>query len=139
LARARFCTRLYKTAPIGRWTEEHWITQTLVAIDASEAHRMPNMMRPLVERGIDRDGCKAIIKNAGLHVPPKSGCYICPMKSRWRWRVLWKRHPDLFQKAMLLEENAKNHGATAGALDPSGKITLRQRLYTYEHQMELEL
>ena len=137
IAAARFCTRLYKTVPVGAWADEHGIATQLVAIDASEARRMPTRCRPLVERGIGRRGCKDIIRAAGLAVPPKSGCYICPMKSRWRWRVLWQRHPELYDKAMALEENAKNHSKRRGALDPSGRITLRQRLYTYEHQREL--
>jgi len=139
LVRARFCTRLYKTLPIAAWCKKNGIETQLLAIDAGEAHRMPQAQRPLVGRGIDRAGCKSIIREAGLVVPHKSGCYFCPMKSRWRWRVLWAKHPDLYDKAVALEENASNHDVRRGALDPSGKITLRQRLYTYEHQMELSL
>jgi hypothetical protein len=33
---------------------------------------------PLIEWGLDREACMAIIVQAGLPVPPKSACYFCP-------------------------------------------------------------
>ena len=33
---------------------------------------------PLIEWGLDREACLAIIVQAGLPVPPKSACYFCP-------------------------------------------------------------
>lgn len=33
---------------------------------------------PLLAAGIDREGCKAVIRNAGQPEPVKSACYMCP-------------------------------------------------------------
>jgi hypothetical protein len=33
---------------------------------------------PLIDWGLDREACKAIIVQEGLPVPPKSACYFCP-------------------------------------------------------------
>lgn len=32
---------------------------------------------PLIDWGLDRNGCKDLIRSAGLPVPPKSACYFC--------------------------------------------------------------
>ncbi|MBF0321218.1 MAG: hypothetical protein HQL01_15600 [Nitrospirae bacterium] len=62
---------------------------------------------PLYESGIDRDGCIDIIKSEGLDVPPKSGCYICPFTKKSEFYQMKRLQPDLFLKAMYLEDNYK--------------------------------
>ena len=56
---------------------------------------------------INRRGCKKIIKDFGLKVPVKSGCFFCPFTKMTNWKRLQLRHPDLFQKAIELEENGR--------------------------------
>lgn len=43
---------------------------------------------PLIERGISRKGCKRIIKEHGLNVPRKSGCFFCPFQKLSEWKKL---------------------------------------------------
>jgi hypothetical protein len=52
-----------------------------------------------------------IIEQAGLPIPPKSSCFFCPFGSLDRWRWLYETHPDLYEKAMALEENSKHFPA----------------------------
>jgi len=133
---ARWCTINWKVLPVAKYANGR--TQML-GIAADEAHRKVDAIRPLVQAGITREGCIEIIEAEGLDVPQKSGCYICPFQRNDQWRMLWERHPELFERAMLLEENTKRSkgGRWHATLDPAGKITLRQRLLSYESQMAL--
>ena len=136
LAGKRWCTSEYKVKPIERYADGR---QDMIGIAADEAHRQGDAIRPLVTAGVDREGCIDIIEAEGLDVPQKSGCYICPFQRNDQWRMLWERHPELFERAMLLEENTKRSksGRWRATLDPAGKYTLRQRKLAYESQMEL--
>jgi hypothetical protein len=99
---------------------------------------MPDADRPLVEAGIDRTECVRIIEAAGLDVPQKSGCYICPFQRASQWRRLWELHPDLFERAARLEEGARAKMRNKlFTLDPGGKITLRRRQAMYEGQIPM--
>jgi 3'-phosphoadenosine 5'-phosphosulfate sulfotransferase (PAPS reductase)/FAD synthetase len=136
LAGIRWCTSEYKVQPIGRWAKEHGIDEQLIGIAADEAHRQKNRSCPLCDRGITRQGCVEIIQAEGLDVPPKSGCWICPFQRHEQWRELWRHYPELYERAMTLEESTPRtrDGRYTATLDPSGKITLRQRQVTFEQQ-----
>lgn len=141
LAAMRWCTDHYKIQPMRRYMEEHGCVRKLLGISAEESHRAQDAVRPLVDRNIDRDDCIAIIEAEGLSVPMKSGCYICPFQRNEQWRMLWKRYPELFDRAMRLEENTvrdrTKFGRGHAILDASGKRTLRQRKLSYESQIAL--
>ncbi len=106
LARARWCTTEYKIRPIQRWCRSTGVdfSQMMLGIAADESHRQPDKIRPLVDWGITRDDCARVIVEAGLPVPPKSGCWCCPFQRRSQWRFLYERYPELFQRAMALEK-----------------------------------
>jgi hypothetical protein len=61
---------------------------------------------PLLEADLDRDACIRLIESEGLPVPPKSACFYCP--SSTKAEVLWlaEAHPDLFARAVKMEETA---------------------------------
>jgi hypothetical protein len=67
---------------------------------------------PLIAWGIDRPGCAAAIRGAGLPVPPKSACYFCPARKDHEVVELKANHPALFQAAVRLETTARDgkHG-----------------------------
>ena len=127
----RWCTRDMKVTPI------HAFYRTLKAhiyqymgIDYGEVHRMKparvdyvTNLYPLVDYKIGRDECVDIIKKAGLAVPVKSGCHMCPFNNMARWTDIYKKHPDLYRLAMKIEENGKHFGSQSLA---PGKHTLRE-------------
>lgn len=134
--RFRWCTVDYKVKPINAFAEARGITVQLVGIAADEAkRRREDRTYPLLDRGITRQGCIEIIQAAGLDVPMKSGCYICPGQSKSEWIMLWQRHPELFERAARLEEmsirRARAKDKRALTLDPNGK-TLRQRVRDFQ-------
>ena len=130
----RWCTIGWKINPV-----EKYAGKTLIGIAADEAHRQKDRMCPLCDEGITRHGCIDIIKTAGLDVPQKSGCYICPFMRKAQWRELWSRHPELYARAEAIEANTPRtkKGHSRVTLDPSGKVTLAQLRDGFERQIDL--
>lgn len=60
---------------------------------------------PLIDWGIDRDGCKDIIRAAGLPLPCKSACFFCPASHKDEIVWLQQNHPDLHRRALAMENN----------------------------------
>ena len=140
LAKHRWCTYHYKLQPMQHWCKAHGLVNdedAMVGIAADEAWRMGTKHRPLVDRGIDRDGCVRIIQAEGLDVPRKSGCYICPFQRDSQWRELWQRYPDLFRRGEELEIVMQERRRRCTTLDVSGRTTLAMRRLRYESQMPL--
>ena len=116
----RWCTAEFKVETLKQYYQPPCVE--LIGFDVGEKHRAKNLTGkadveqdfPLIEAGIDRQGCIDIIKRHGLPVPPKSGCYICPFQSRKQWIELKREHPELFCRAVKLEKLCNERRAKAG-------------------------
>lgn len=64
---------------------------------------------PLREWGWDRARCLAEIIKAGLPVPMKSACFFCPANKPVEVIWLAHHHPDLFRRAIEMEDNARTN------------------------------
>ena len=110
LLAVRWCSSRWKGRPLDRWARENGVTTQYIGFSADEAGRAngkPDHQRyPLIDAGINREGCRQIILGAGLEVPPKSSCFFCPGQTIGEWRRLYYDHPDLFARAQVLERNA---------------------------------
>lgn len=112
----RWSTRDFKVRPIRkRYKALNRPIVQYLAIAYDELERMrdsddPNItnLYPLVDERITRDGCIRMIEQAGLPVPVKSGCWFCPFNNAERWRWLHDTHPDLYARAVELEESSKH-------------------------------
>jgi hypothetical protein len=62
---------------------------------------------PLLEWGYDRERCKQVIVDAGLPVPMKSACWFCPASKKHEIIWLQKHHPELLERALEIERNAR--------------------------------
>jgi hypothetical protein len=65
---------------------------------------------PLIELGFKREETIAWFVANGHPVPPRSACWFCPNSSDARWRDLRDNHPDLFERACVLDETNRNGG-----------------------------
>jgi hypothetical protein len=121
------CSQKYKIQPQDKffnnlpeakkiWKSGGKLTK-FIGYDATEKHRIAksklredkkyNYEYPLAEWGITRKDCIEIIKNAGLCLPGKSACYFCPMSRPSEIRQLNNNYPELMQRALKIESNAK--------------------------------
>ena len=69
---------------------------------------------PLLEAEVSREGCKDIIRQAGLPIPHRSKCYFCPFQTIAEWKELRMKHPDLFCKAEQLEKRNMDYRISKG-------------------------
>jgi hypothetical protein len=58
---------------------------------------------PLVEWDMGRDECIAAIQRAGLGLPGKSSCYMCPSMRKPEILALAREHPELADQAVAIE------------------------------------
>lgn len=113
----RSCTTHFKIGVITKWLKAHGATKehpavVSLGISLDEMHRartnstepLQVLDYPLLRLRLDRADCRAIIRDAGLPVPPKSSCYFCPFANNQRWQDMREHEPDLFAKAAALEE-----------------------------------
>jgi hypothetical protein len=115
----RDCTWKFKIRPIRNYIrekygkEEHF--NQYIGISYEEKHRVrlsdvryATNVYPLIDNKIDRNECIKINKENGFDDTLKSGCYICPFTRKQGWIDLAKNNPELFDKAIALEENCPN-------------------------------
>jgi hypothetical protein len=123
---ARFCTSGWKVEPQQKWCAANGqeFGDLLVGISAEEGRRMPDRIRPLVDRHIDRNGCARIIADAGLPLPSKSACWVCPFQGLGEWRHLYQTHRDLYERAAALERAATERRGKRTVLMAGNDMTL---------------
>src|ERR687898_1330542 len=112
----RSCTLDSKIRVIGRWLRQHGASRTnpatvAVGFSTDEVHRA-NRKRaqpwetpdyPLLELGLSRSHCEALVARAGLPVPSRSACYFCPFHRPGTWARMRRDELDLFDRAVALE------------------------------------
>jgi hypothetical protein len=121
------CSVKWKRQPMDRYIRDEWppakaawargeLVDRLIGIDAGETQRtkLPpddryRYVYPLVDAGLDRDGCLELIAEHGIEQPPKSSCFFCPAMRKEEILALSEDHPDLFARAVAMEDNAIAH------------------------------
>jgi hypothetical protein len=141
LLSVRWCSVEWKRKPISKYKGQNGILIDHLGICADEPRRVRDGSYPLYEEGITREGCKRIIRDAGLEVPRKSGCFFCPGQRVGEWQRLYYEHPDLYGRAVRMEDVATEHrrnGSTA-SLDPDGVPLREMARRRWEGQTEMDL
>jgi 3'-phosphoadenosine 5'-phosphosulfate sulfotransferase (PAPS reductase)/FAD synthetase len=120
----RSCTQAYKRDVVRRWLGKgnHVVG---LGISLDEYRRMrtdsgnKNIINeyPLIDMRYTRQDCRAVIVAAGLPVPPKSACWFCPFHRHSDWQDLKREKPELFQKAVDLEQTINHKRAGLGKDD----------------------
>ena len=112
----RSCTDKFKQRAIRKYLKQFFPDKELIPIIGfckGEEKRLIKAVAvaefPLIDLGIDRDGCVKIIRDFGLPIPIKSGCYFCPFQGEKQLLKLLKEHPDLYSKAEALEKNGSRY------------------------------
>ena len=139
----RWCTKVMKIKPIEAWIGDEPAV-SYVAIRADEANRKgyistkPNIESrfPFVEDGIDHDGVMKILDDAGIGLPDyyewrtRSGCYFCFYQRKAEWIGLAERHPELYERAIAIEQKVLLDAGVDGDADFSERA-MSGRQYTW--------
>jgi hypothetical protein len=112
----RSCTADFKVQVVAKWLKQHGATKdapatVAIGISTDEVQRIGNKKNaaheravyPLIELGLDRQGCMNVTASAGLPVPGKSSCFFCPFHRPQVWAEMRRDEPDLFQKSVEIE------------------------------------
>jgi len=115
----RICTVDWKIRTIDRHFKKQGYTHIIMGLGIStdEIHRarttemvhekLSNVYKqkeyPLIDLGLSRADCHNVIREAGLPVAPKSSCFFCPFHRPATWSEMKQDQPELFAKAVLLE------------------------------------
>ena len=124
----RDCTGKFKVNPINRYLRTRYGRKAHFDVDifinyTEAAKRMrtsrvkyATLQYPLVDRRITRERCREIITEHGMPVPHKSGCFFCWAQPPKSWLTLRRKHPDLFEKSMRLEQESTVRDLTRNPL-----------------------
>lgn len=121
---ARFCTRLFKIEPIDDFLKqfESEGVELMIGLNADEEHsrtgnhgNLPyvSYTYPLIENGINRAMCEAILHKANLYPDfpsymKRGGCKGCFYKSKKEYEAMIHLSPHEFDEVMELEEHIQD-------------------------------
>ena len=139
----RWCTTNMKIKPIEDWIGDKPAI-SYVAIRSDESNRKGYISTksnirtkfPFIEAGIDRSGVLKILEDAGIGLPnyyewrTRSGCYFCFYQRKAEWVGLSERHPDLFDRAVAIEQKVLRDAGFDGDADYRDQA-MKGRLYTW--------
>lgn len=113
----RQCTRDFKALVVARWCRERGATVQQPAVlglgistdefgRARTTSRIPYqaLEYPLLTLRLSRLDCQRLIAEAGLPIPPKSACWFCPFHRLRDWRRMKHDTPDLFDRAVAVDD-----------------------------------
>lgn len=139
----RWCTNYMKIKPLEDWIGDEPAI-SYVAIRADEANRKgyvstkPNIETrfPFIDANIDHDGVMNILSDAGIGLPDyyewrtRSGCYFCFFQRKAEWIGLADRHPELFERAVAIEQKVLQDAGVDGDADFTS-TAMKGRQYTW--------
>jgi hypothetical protein len=117
---SRFCTRMFKIEPIDEFLDQFKDegVELMIGLNADEIDQRTgnhgnksfvSYTYPLADNGITREGCKTILRRAGLlpEFPAymqRGGCVGCYYKSRKEYEAMALLNPEEFKIVEQLEE-----------------------------------
>lgn len=139
----RWCTNYMKIKPLEDWVGDDAVI-SYVAIRADEANRKgyistkPNIETrfPFIDADIDHDGVMKLLADAGVGLPDyyewrtRSGCYFCFFQRKTEWIGLADRHPELFDRAVAIEQKVLQDAGVGGDADFTDQA-MKGRQYTW--------
>lgn len=140
--RMRFCTRMLKIEPYGRFLPSVLPAVSYVGLRADEDREgiqhggdfLPvtetrlTQRYPLQEWGWGIADVIGYLKERGVTVPDRTDCARCPFQKLGEWFNLWKQHPETYADAEA-QEKKYNHTFRSAERDswPASLEGLRQR------------
>lgn len=141
-----FCSDKWKVVVVNNFlSREHGLTRSnyrkWIGFSMDETNRVLRMMDgkeykaglirfPLVhDFPTKRHEAIRIVEKAGWPKPPRSRCWMCPNQSDYEWREVQRDYPDLFQRAIELDESIRKrdpHAYLHSTIKPLRDADLRE-------------
>jgi hypothetical protein len=128
-----FCSNEWKARVVDRYaiqvlgapsrTHVDWIGFSLEEKRRVKSH--DGRRYPLLELMLTRSDCKRIIVDAGLPLPSKSRCWMCPHQRNEEWREVRER-PELWQQAIALEQEIHDADERGGVWLHGSRVPLSE-------------
>lgn len=136
----RWCTVMLKTSPFRKYVHDllkergEGVIKLYIGIRNDEIERAKTgkygdshiqECYPFVEYCLNKDDVFKILENNGIGLPEyykwtsRSGCYFCFFKSKLSWILLNEYHPDLYKKAIEMEQPRLKEGGFGWNIDYS--------------------
>jgi hypothetical protein len=140
------CSERFKVRPQRRWVKKQGIENAiwLVGIHAGEVKRAQRSLNqrddvefPLIAWGWGQEECLAAIQRAGLPVPVKSACFFCPAMKKSEIIQLSRDEPELFKRAVDMEEGAISSGELTTVKGLGRTFSWKALVESDESQMRL--
>jgi hypothetical protein len=112
------CTRELKRVPLNRWKQPGDVMvfgYTVEEIDRFEDFRDRNhdvsCLAPLIEAGLDKEDCKAMVQRAGIGLPlmyrlgySNANCIGCVKGGEGYWRAIREDFPEQFEALATVQD-----------------------------------
>lgn len=108
-----FCSTEWKARVIERYAKQVLGVQKFISwigFSLDEKRRVKGhdgRRYPLIELSMTRNECVKIIEDAGLPLPPKSRCFMCPHQHNAEWREV-RADPALWQQAIAIDKEMRD-------------------------------
>lgn len=83
---------------------------------------------PLIELRMKRADTQRWFARNGHPTPVRSACWFCPNSGNDRWQALRSEHPDLFERACVLDETIRGGG---GGFNARGNQPFNGQMYLH--------
>lgn len=121
---SKFCSNEWKTRPVQRFCREKgikradmWIgftTDEMERMRAYDSKKPWNHVYPLIDDlQLSREDCLRIVDDLGWRPPPRSSCWMCPLRSDEEWLYLKRTAPNDFKKAKVFEREVQKRDPQA--------------------------
>ena len=145
---ASFCSGEWKRDVVERWLRlkgvkecDSWIGYSIDEQNRVKGDHRPwcHLKYPLCEKRISRAMCRRIIEGAGLSIPKKSRCWMCPHQTAAEWLEI-KARPEEFAAAVKLETAINsNDPKQEGLFLWSGRVPLEMADFEAVNKDDLPL
>jgi hypothetical protein len=125
-----FCSTEWKARVVRRYATQvlgltgpftNWIGFSLDEARRVKGH--DGRRYPLIELCLTRQDCLTIIERAGLPIPPKSRCWMCPHQHNAEWREV-KANPALWNEAVALDTEIRENDDRQGVFLHAQRVPL---------------
>lgn len=116
-----YCSNEWKRRVVQRWATSQGVEQSdmWLGISVDEMHRARQIKGkwasrfPLIEAGMNRGECVALVKRMGWPEPPRSSCYMCPNHTQHEWRDIRDNKPIDWQAAIWFDRDMRERDPNA--------------------------